>query len=100
MSLQPQIKHINNMVNLKYLTKMLWRARVLLVKTALPRCSMLLNILMVLANFPGLIFQFSKKTSVATVATLTVTHNAGVVSSPIYLHVMCNAGPVSTSENV
>ena len=33
-------------------------------------CSMLLNILTVLANFPGLIFQFSQKTSVTTVATL------------------------------
>ena len=33
-------------------------------------CSMLLNILTVLANFPGFIIEFSQKTSVATVATL------------------------------
>jgi hypothetical protein len=30
----------------------------------------------------------------------TVTHNAGVVASPIYLYVTCNAGLVATSENV
>ena len=34
-------------------------------------CSMLLNILTGLANFPGLIIQFSQKTLVATVATLS-----------------------------
>ena len=33
-------------------------------------CPMLLNILMVLANFPGLIIQFSQKTSAMTVATM------------------------------
>ena len=33
-------------------------------------CSIFLNILTILANFPGLIIQFSQKTSVVTVATL------------------------------
>jgi hypothetical protein len=35
-------------------------------------CPMLLNILTVLANLPGLIIQFSQKTSVTSVATLTL----------------------------
>ena len=42
-------------------------------------CSMLLNILTVLANFPGLIIQFSQKTLVTTVATLYVTGSSAVV---------------------
>ena len=46
------------------------------------------------------IYKISKESTMPLCMVEMVTHNAGVVSLSIYLHVMWNAGPVSTSENV